>query len=162
RLLHISVNSRGLFPTQEATRFEVFRSTQVAKLKGRRTLNAALGQPKVAKAEVVTRQTDPLAWLERELTVSQGGGPEILKVSLSGPEEDIPELQLVINAVADEFLKREDAVERQKLELQQEQLRALAEKFKAKLNGFRQGLKRQPELGGSPELLALQRQLATK
>src|SRR5262249_36544593 len=132
---------------------------QVAKLKHPLTLTAALGE---AKAEVVTRQVDPLAWLQKELNVSQGGSPEILKVSLSGPEEDIPGLQLVVNAVADTFVAREEAAERAKAARQERKLNALADKFKAKLKGFREGLKRVPAVGGSPELLAQQRQLATK
>ena len=78
-----SEQPRFLFTTNEArSDAGAFRQTQVALLKSRLVLNAALRQGKVAELPIVREQEEPVAWLEKELKAASGASPEILSVAL--------------------------------------------------------------------------------
>jgi polysaccharide biosynthesis transport protein len=83
-------------------KFDSFQQTQVALLKTRLVLNAALRDPKVANLPVVKEQPDPVVWLEKELRVDFPNGPEIARVSLSG--DNAAQLKIVVDAVVDAYL----------------------------------------------------------
>lgn len=92
--------------------FETYRKTQVAMIRSRYVLNAALRDPEIASLPVVHRQTDPVAWLEEELIVDSPTSPEILRIALEG---DSPtELAALVNAIRDAYLHEVVNVERQK------------------------------------------------
>src|SRR5262249_43361439 len=101
----LSVNSNRpvvLFPTHEPTpEFATYQKTQVALIKSRLVLNAALRQPGAAELSVIRQQRDPVAWLESELQVDYTLGPEVLRIALTGDRPD--ELAVLVNAVTDAY-----------------------------------------------------------
>jgi hypothetical protein len=83
--------------------FVIYRGTQMTLLTSRLVLNAALKQPGVAELDVIKKQKDPVSWLEKNLHVDNPHQGAILRVGLSGGKPK--ELAVLVNAVADAYLK---------------------------------------------------------
>src|SRR5262249_19678086 len=73
---------------------------------------AALRDPKVASLKTVRDQPDPVSWLIKELKVDFQAGSEVLRITLAihNPEE----AALIVNAIADAYLKEIVNVEKYK------------------------------------------------
>lgn len=99
-----AVEQRLVFQTAEAQAdFQTYRRTQMALIKSRFVMNAALRKPNVAALSLVKQQTYPVAWLEEAIQVDAYDSPEILRISLTG---DRPaELAEIVNAVKDAYLE---------------------------------------------------------
>lgn len=109
-----AVEPRLVFSTAQsgaAPDFETYHKTQVAMIRSRYVLNAALRDPEISALDTVRRQPDPVAWLEEELIVDSPNSPEILRVALEGNEPT--ELAAIVNAVRDAYLDEVVNVERQ-------------------------------------------------
>jgi hypothetical protein len=96
-----------LYP-ETSTDFESFQRTQVALIRSRLVLNAALGNPKVQKLNLDAVRKGPspvegpVEWLEKEIKVEFPDGPEIPRISLSG---DNPfQLRVLVSAVVEAYL----------------------------------------------------------
>jgi capsular exopolysaccharide synthesis family protein len=87
----------------ERVNFTNYQQTQIALLRSRLVLNAALREPKVAELAVVTSQTDPVLWLEKAIKADFSVAPEILKISMTG--EDPDELTKLVNAIRDAYMR---------------------------------------------------------
>ncbi len=81
-----------------------FENTQVALIKSRPILLAALRRPKVGELAVVRQHADPAAWLEDELKAGFIEKTDIIKVSFTGPTR--PEAAVLVNAVKDAYLEQ--------------------------------------------------------
>lgn len=98
-----SVEPRLVFQTAETNSdFATYRRTQMALIKSRFVLNAALRKPSVAALPMVRKQTHPVQWLEEAVQVDSYDSPEILRISLTGDEPT--ELAEIVNAVRDAYL----------------------------------------------------------
>jgi capsular exopolysaccharide synthesis family protein len=82
--------------------FNQFQQTQMALIKSRLVLNAAVRNPKVASLSVIRHNADPVAWLERELRIDFPSGNEVARISLQG--DYAPHLQVIVDAVVDAYL----------------------------------------------------------
>ena len=101
---------RIIFETGEQRAvYTTYQKTQVALIKSRRALQAALGKAEVAGLATVKEHADAVEWLEEELKVSLPGGAEILEISLSGKRAE--DLAILVNAVTDSYLKMIEKVE---------------------------------------------------
>jgi capsular exopolysaccharide synthesis family protein len=80
-----------------------YQRTQLALVKSRLVLNAALRRPKVAELDLVRRQPDPVEWLEKDIKADYGLAPDILRVTLTGSEPD--GLTSILNAVREAYLQ---------------------------------------------------------
>lgn len=99
-----SVEPRLVFQTAETNSdFATYRRTQMALIKSRFVLNAALRKPSVAALPMVRKQTHPVQWLEDAVQVDSYDSPEILRISLTGDEPT--ELAEIVNAVRDAYLE---------------------------------------------------------
>src|SRR5438105_5005997 len=69
--------------------FHTYQRKQLALVKSRLVLTAALRRPKVAELSIVRQQVDPVDWLEDQVQADYSVAPEILRVSITGkqPEE---------------------------------------------------------------------------
>jgi uncharacterized protein involved in exopolysaccharide biosynthesis len=74
-----------------------YQKTQMALLRSRLVLNAALREPSVANLP-----TDPVAWLEREIRIESPDRSEIVRVSLTG--DDATLCEVIVNAVVKAYL----------------------------------------------------------
>ena len=116
-----------LAPAEGRLDFATYQRTQIALVKSRLVLNAALRDPKVAGLAVLHDQANPTQWLESQLKVDYTIAPEILCISLVG--ENTAELSVLVEAVRDAYLR--EIVERQQHE-QNQRLERLKEFYTAK------------------------------
>ncbi len=94
-----------LAPTLESrVDYSAYRQSQIALLKSRRTLNAALKEPEVRNLVMIqTAQPDALTWLDKNLTMDiRNGIGEIMRWTVDG--ENAEELTTLLNAVAKAYL----------------------------------------------------------
>lgn len=115
-ILHISSNPpRIVFKTSDnsertADEFDVYKRTQQALIMSRFVLWPALRD--VAKVPLVEQQTDPVLWLQKNLSVSFPGQAEIMQISLSGQERDA--ITKIVNAVTNKYMSEVVNPERQR------------------------------------------------
>src|SRR5262245_24954457 len=64
--------------------FGSYQRTQVAYVKSRLVLNAALRDPKVAELKSVREHSQPVLWLEKEIQVDFSVAPEVLRIQMTG------------------------------------------------------------------------------
>ena len=83
--------------------FEIHKKTQLAVLKSKFLLTAALRNPGVASLSILAGKRDKEEWLEDHLQVEFPQNGEILSISLTGsPPEDLEKL---VDAVAQAYIK---------------------------------------------------------
>jgi hypothetical protein len=66
-------------------------------------LTLALHEPKVAQLDLVHEQPDPVEWLEKLLQVDFASSPEILRISVSGKDQEA--LLVLVAAIRDVYLR---------------------------------------------------------
>jgi polysaccharide biosynthesis transport protein len=88
--------------------------TQIATVKSRMVLNAALRNPQVGRLKVVTEQLDPIAWLEKEIVADFSVAQDILRIQMTGsdPQEMLAIVTAVRKQYLDEITQRETEVNR--------------------------------------------------
>jgi capsular exopolysaccharide synthesis family protein len=103
-LLHMASLQPYLLSETPDTRviFQDYQRTQLAYAKSRRVLNAALRAPNVKVLEEVTKEVDPVVWLEKKVTVDYTVSPEIMRISISGTEPN--NLKTLVEAVREAYL----------------------------------------------------------
>jgi succinoglycan biosynthesis transport protein ExoP len=150
-LLHVSsVRPRIMLPDHELVpEYGAYQRTQLTFVKSRLVLNAALKREDVAKLPVITRQVDPIEWLEKELQVDFANGSEILRISMSGQEAAVP--MALVNAVTqaylDEVVDDEGKRRRDRYDLLKQTWRNYQESLREK----RKELRRLTEQAGSDD-----------
>jgi capsular exopolysaccharide synthesis family protein len=98
------------FTSTPAERY--FENTQIALIKSRPIILAALRRPGVSELSLIRSQDDPAAWLEEQLKVSFLEKTDILRVSLDGTEPK--DLAVLVNAVKDAYMEEEVNAQRNK------------------------------------------------
>jgi polysaccharide biosynthesis transport protein len=134
--------------------FANYQRTQIALVKSRFVLNAALRNPKVAALPVIQEKLDPVAWLEKEIQVDFGVAPEILRIALTG--EDPEELKKIVDAVRMSYFT--DIVSREKIDASKRlsKLQALFKDYDSGLQIKRNALKAVANNLGSKEAKSLE------
>jgi capsular exopolysaccharide synthesis family protein len=89
-----------------------FENTQVALIKSRPIVLAALRRPGIGELGIVRDQPDPALWLEEELKVGFLEKTNILRVALDGTNAG--ELATMVNAVKDAYLEQAVNAQRNK------------------------------------------------
>jgi capsular exopolysaccharide synthesis family protein len=164
-MLHVSsIPPRIVLQVREAVPdFGAYQRTQLALLKSRLVLNAALKQDSVAlKPEPVAKKQEPMAkwkslankvdpieWLAKEIQAEFPNGSEILTVSMSG--DDPEELMAIVNAVTQAYL---DEIANDETKLRRARHDLLKEnwnRYQENLRGKRQELKKLTESVGSDD-----------
>jgi capsular exopolysaccharide synthesis family protein len=129
--------------------YGAYQRTQLALIKSRLVLNAALKGEKVTGLRCVARQADPIEWLEKELQVDFANGSEILRISMSSDEAEEP--VVLVNAVTqayqDEVVDVETKQRRERFDL----LKETWNRYQENLREKRKEVKRLTELAGSDD-----------
>jgi succinoglycan biosynthesis transport protein ExoP len=133
--------------------YQTFKRTQMAMVKSRMVLNAALRQEKIAELPIIKRQADPVQWLEEQLKVDYSTGPEILTISITG--DNTKDLVDIVNAVSRAYLEEFVNKEYHLHQTQLEQLRTLQAKYEEKLKEKRATLRDYAEAAGSGDVVNL-------
>ncbi|MCA9258457.1 MAG: hypothetical protein KDA61_04620, partial [Planctomycetales bacterium] len=95
-------------PTRDEV--EAFRETQLAIVKSPSVLNEVLADPSVANLKWVRREPDKVRWLRDNLIVSyMSENADYLRIMMR--DEDPAQMQVIVNAVHDAYLKHYNANE---------------------------------------------------
>jgi capsular exopolysaccharide synthesis family protein len=147
----------NVFPSAESRGdFQNYQKTQIALVKDRGVLTAALANPDVARLDIVHRhdeQGDAIDWLEREVKVDFSLGPEILSISFSG--DNPTELVKLVNAIKDAYLKEIVEKEQNKRGKKLEDLKRIAEKYDSILKEKRKLLRAVSDKQGATDQATL-------
>jgi capsular exopolysaccharide synthesis family protein len=111
-LLHVdSVPQFLIFQNQQArATFQIYQKTQIALVKTRLVLTAALRNEEVSRLSKIREldaqggETKALEWLEHELQVDFSIGPEILRIAMTGDRPQ--ELRVIVDAVKEAYLTK--------------------------------------------------------
>lgn len=137
-MLHMPIEMRGRFHDhpEKVDDFATFQTTQMALIKSRMVLNAALRQPKVDQLAILrSTSLEPVEFMEREIRIDSQGSREILRIAFYG--DDIEELKILANAVTQSYL--DEVVFKQTKQRQErlDELKKIQVKYKDKLNSNR-------------------------
>jgi capsular exopolysaccharide synthesis family protein len=105
-LLDVAANPpKVIFNTNEnrIDPFHTFQKKQLALVRSRPVVAAALRQPKVAELSAVREQLDPVEWLEQRVQGDYSVAPEILRISMTGDRPQ--ELVVLVDAVTEAYLQ---------------------------------------------------------
>jgi capsular exopolysaccharide synthesis family protein len=83
--------------------FVNYQRTQMALVKSRLVLYAALKKPGIASLRTLRAQADPVDWMEREIKTDYKLAPELMTISLTGDRPD--DLMAIVNAVREAYIK---------------------------------------------------------
>lgn len=103
-VFHISSQQQTLLVSASENRgdFSAYKQSQMALVKSRRTLNAALKEPEIRNLQMIrTANPDAISWLDKNLTVdtrNTTNNGEFMRVTIDGDSEE--ELLTLLNAVA--------------------------------------------------------------
>ena len=84
---------------------EVFKNTQLAKLRSYYVLQAALRNPGIASLAVFAGQRDPVSWLQEHIEAEFVGNSELLAIRLRGPEAHANDLTRIVDEVAKAYVE---------------------------------------------------------
>ena len=137
-----------------------YQKTQVAWIKSRVVLNAALERPGIKQYKMVRERGDPARWLQGDLDVNCVEYSELLEISLQGESPD--EVAGLVNAVKDAYLEEVVNIEHKRRQDRYGMLRKLKDQYVETLKSKRQGLKKLAAAVGSNdrETVALKQQFA--
>lgn len=124
-----------------------YQKTQVALVKYRPNLVAALRPQEVAELKIIRGESDPVDWLEKELTVDFNLSPEIMRLQIQGenPKEMVTILDSVVNVYLEEVKVNDRNSRREKGDV----LQKLASVWDDRLRLRRRALKDLAETVGS-------------
>lgn len=104
--------------------WEIVQRTHLAYLKSRAVLQTAIGDPQIAKLPLVSRQVDPIVWLQRRLESQFLQNSEILSLRLAVREKDASDAQKLLGEIVTAYLQtvRADELRHWQSELQNRQV----------------------------------------
>ncbi len=138
----------NVFPsTEPRPDFATYQRTQSALIKSRHVLNTALRKPEVAELRSVREQLDPIVWLENQLRIDYAGGPEILRISITGDKPE--EAATLVNAVTAAYLSEIADKERTRRRIKLDNVKELVRKFDESLKLQRRTLRELEERVGA-------------
>jgi capsular exopolysaccharide synthesis family protein len=117
--------------------FESYQSKQVAFIRGRLTLNAALRQPGIKQLSTfrdLTKENEDVEWLEHEVRVDFPSR-EIIRITVSG--EEVDDLKAIANAVTKAYMAEYVDKQTQDRQKRLEKLRGIHTTYKDKLANLR-------------------------
>jgi polysaccharide biosynthesis transport protein len=156
-----AVQPKLVFETPEGRAdFQNYQRSQMALIRTRLVLTAALRDSKVAELRMVKSQPEPEVWLEKHLQADYSVAPEVFRIALSG--DDPEELKKLVTAVREAYLKEIADKEDQQRFGRLEKLKELYEKWDGQLQDKQKKLKEMAEGLGSldPKTLELKQQFA--
>jgi hypothetical protein len=93
---------------------DLFKKTQLAKLKSNYVLTAAVRNPGIAGLPILRAKPDVVEWLAKNLKVSFPENGEILEISLTGLKSQGTDVLQIVNAVAKAYKDEVIGAERQR------------------------------------------------
>jgi capsular exopolysaccharide synthesis family protein len=126
-----------------------YQRAQLALVKSRLVLNAALRQQHVAELPSVRDRLDPVEWLEKNIKADYSLAPEILRISMNGA--DPAELKVLVNAVREAYLHEIVDKEKEDRNIRLERLKRLHADYDERLRTSRANLRKLAEGVGTQD-----------
>jgi capsular exopolysaccharide synthesis family protein len=145
-----------LTPSDESkVDFATYRQSQATLFKHRNVINAVIANPEIRNLPAVRGQSDPAAWLEKQIQVDFKMGPEFMRVTLEGHDAD--ELQQLLDALTQAYQKQVVNKDRDRRQKRLDQLTEIHTIFEEKLRKYRQAVTQLAEQAGScdPQVLSI-------
>jgi hypothetical protein len=124
--------------TEAADDYQRYQNTQLALVKSRLVLSAALRDSGVRAYRMVREQIDPVAWLQDTLRAEFIAGSEVMEISLCGRDPD--EIAGLVNAVTRAYLDEVATYERRLRVQRLDRLKKIKESYADMLKERRQML----------------------
>jgi hypothetical protein len=116
---------------------EIFKNTQLAKLKSYYVLQAAVRNPGIASMPLLAGQPDPVAWLQEHVEAEFIQDSEILAIRLRGPKSRSQDLTRLLDEVTkayeDEVLYADTQMRLRTRDLNAQSLKRLKEELVEKM-----------------------------
>ena len=119
--------------------------TQVAIVRSRFVLNAALRDPKVSALKVIREQEDPLEYLSRHIRADFSYAPEIMCISMSGDEPGA--IRVILDAVRAAYLNEVVNKEKTARKAHLDELTKICDDYRGQLKAKREKLQQLAEDG---------------
>jgi capsular exopolysaccharide synthesis family protein len=140
------------FAVHGASNLDAHQRTQVALVKSRLVLNAALRNPDVAHLGVILAQPEPVEWMEGSVQADFAQAPDILRIHMSGENPD--ELRTIVDAVCKAFLKEVVEREENQCKDKQEMLAGIRKRFESRLKDAKETQKTLVSRGATKDAFA--------
>ena len=123
-----------------------YLQTQLARIKSRSVINAALQQPEISQLAAIRSQPDPVAWLEQNLETINLNGSELVQVSLS-PRSGAngKDQAAIINAIVSAYVEEVTDAEGKRQSNRHDTLKKIKQKYTEILRERRQHARRLSE-----------------
>jgi hypothetical protein len=146
---------RVLFDTAEQrVDYPRYLKTQETLIKSHLVLRRALLDRKVAQLPAIKDQTDPIAWLQQNLEVTNPNGSEVLEISMEASRLSGVDQAAIINAVLQAYMDAVVNVDARRRTARHEQLKKLRESYSSLLKSKRDTLRKLSETVGRSERIA--------
>ena len=145
--------------SEPKTDFKIYQATQLALIKSRLVLNAAIRRPGVADLPSLRKQGDPADWLEGQVKAELPSNSELLQLSITGEAPD--DLAALVNAVAEAYMDEIVTKERSDRLNRFEKMKEFLDHYQNRLASRRDERRKLAESVGSDnrQTLAMKQQL---
>jgi uncharacterized protein involved in exopolysaccharide biosynthesis len=126
-------------PQDGRTDFAYYQRSQVAMIKSRFVLKAALETNGIPDLPSVRAQGSPLTWLESKVQADYSIAPEILRITLTGDQPD--DLMVLLNAVSDAYLREYVNRDEHERQAQLDKLQGLCTQYEETVGTKRAGMR---------------------
>ena len=89
----------------DANEFLTFRQTTIEMMKSKPLLTRAIRDPSIAQLPLIKKQADPVDFLQHQLGMKYPNDAEVLQVTMSGEEAEIPQVVNIVDAVIGAYFK---------------------------------------------------------
>jgi len=148
----IAINQPGILADGGGGDLSTYQRRQVALVKSRHVIQTAIDRPEIRALAAVRNSTDPVGWLERDLKADFKVSPELLQVTLSGPDPN--ELVLLLDTIREAYLERGVNKETTDKKAALGRIQGLIGEEKGKLVGAQAAVTKKAEELGAPDAIA--------
>lgn len=148
----IAVNQQGILTDGGVGDLSTYQRRQIALVKSRHVLQTAVNRPSASNLASVRNSTDPVGWLERDLKAEFKASPDLLQITLNGPDPD--DLVPLLDAIRDAYLEHGVNKETTDKKAAMGRLQGLIDDERGKLAEARSIVTRKAEELGAPDAIA--------
>jgi capsular exopolysaccharide synthesis family protein len=148
----IAIHQPGILADGGGSDLVTYQHRQIALVKSRLVLQTAIDRPGIRDLPAVKNNSDPVGWLEHDLKADFKLSPDLLQVTLNGP--DPLELVVLLDAIREAYLEHGVNKETTDKKAALERVRALIEEDKEKLADAHLAVTRKAEVFRAPDATA--------
>jgi polysaccharide biosynthesis transport protein len=147
--VYVAINQPFVLTDTGSADPNTYQRRQVALVRSRPVLQNAVSRRGVADLPCIRNTSDPVGWLEADLKVDFTVAPEIMKITLTGPDAD--ELLVLLDAIREAYLQEGVNKEVTDKRAARERLLGLIDEDRTKLEEARRSVSRKAEEFRAPD-----------